>query len=102
MSLDLTPLEREILQRSRDSTVTIRRKRIVVVTGLLAAFAFWYLFEVLDSRSLAFVVVLVYLVITMIEKWAYANAVLGYKSLIRKLVSRLDDSDQLEDRHSAP
>lgn len=37
---------------------------------------------------------------TVFEKWAYANAVLGYKSLIRKLASRVEELEQLGDRPS--
>jgi len=81
--------------------VTIRRRRMVFIMGLVAAGAFWYLFAVLDSASLALFVVLLYLVITVLEKWAYANAVLGYKSLIRKLANRVEELEQSADRHSA-
>ena len=100
MPLDLTPLEQQILERSQDSTVTIRRRRMVVVAGLFAAVAFWYLFAVMESPSFAFFIVLLYLGVTVFEKWAYANAVLGYKSLIRKLSSRVEELEQLGDRPS--
>jgi hypothetical protein len=73
---------------------------MVIVAGLFAAVAFWYLFAVLESDSLAFFVVLLYLVVTVFEKYAYASAVLGYKSLIRKLASRVEELEQPGDRPS--
>jgi len=71
---------------------------MVVIMGLLAAVAFWLLYDVLQSRSLAFVVVFIYLAVTIVEKWAYGNAVLRYKNLIRKLVDRVEELEREQDR----
>lgn len=86
--LELSPSERQLLERSRDRAITVRRKRIAIVTAGIMALGVWYLFEVLESTTLAMVVFLVYVAATAAEKWAYANAVLGYKRLVCKLDDR--------------
>lgn len=90
-NVNLTKLEEEILQRSRDPEVTQRRRRMILVTGVCAAaFLVWAAFA-RQSWQLVLVVSLVYVAVTMCEKVAYANAVLAYKSVIRKLSERIEE-----------
>jgi uncharacterized membrane protein len=91
--LGLTETESRILKGCGNSELTRRRMRQVVVAA--AAFAIllvamgWY------SRSLAFVLVvaLVYIGVTTWEKLSYGRGVLAYKSIITKLVRRLNELD---------
>jgi hypothetical protein len=91
MKCDLTPLERQILDRSGNSHVTRQRRTLVVASGL--GFAALLLAMAFVKRSWQFVLVvaLVYIAITVWEKVAYANAVLAYKSLIQKLKANLEE-----------
>jgi hypothetical protein len=92
--LELTALEKYILEHSGDTAVTKRRRLIVVVSGLcfsviLTVFAFAY-----QSWKILLLLSLMYTAITVFEKVAYANAVLAYKSIIRKLAQRIHELDQ--------
>ncbi len=89
--LELTPLEQEILNRSSDSDVTKRRKLIVLFAGSLTAVVIGALLLWFESRAAAAAIGVLYVVVTTGEKWAYGNAVLGYKSLIQKLAKRIDE-----------
>jgi hypothetical protein len=91
---ELDALERQLLVRSRDRAITVRRKRLSVATAGVMALGVWYLFAVLESTTLAMVVFLVYVGATAAERWAYANAVLGYKSLVCKLDGRIRQSER--------
>jgi hypothetical protein len=94
--LDLTPLERQILDRSDKPEVTRQRRTIVIASGL--SFAAVLVAMALVKRSWQFVlgIALVYIAITIWEKVAYANAVLAYKSLIQKLKKRIEETEPKE------
>lgn len=96
--MELDAMEQRLLERSRDRASTVRRKRLAVFTAGIMLVAVWLLFTLLESRTLAMVVFFVYVLVTAIERWAYANAVLGYKSLVRKLHDRLGDLER-ENEH---
>jgi hypothetical protein len=86
--LELTPLEQHILDASSKPEITQRRKRIVILSAstLLTAIIGAALLPV--SRTFFVAAFAAYVLITLAEKVAYANAVLGYKSLIQKLLAR--------------
>jgi len=91
MRCDLTPLERQILDRSGSSDVTRQRRTIVVASGLgFAALLIAMAFAKRSWQSVL-VIALLYIAITVWEKVAYANAVLAYKSLIQKLKANLEE-----------
>jgi len=91
MRCDLTPLERQILDRSGNSDVTRQRRTIVVASGLgFAALLIAMAFAKRSWQSVL-VIALLYIAITVWEKVAYANAVLAYKSLIQKLKANLEE-----------
>jgi hypothetical protein len=91
MRRDLTPLERQILDRSGSSDVTRQRRTIVVASGLgFAALLIAMAFAKRSWQSVL-VIALLYIAITVWEKVAYANAVLAYKSLIQKLKANLEE-----------
>ncbi len=89
--LGLSEVERKVLAGCRDEALTRRRMRQVI----LAASIFVVLLVVVAwfSRSWLFVlgIALLYIAITTWEKLAYGRAVLLYKSIIRKLVARLEE-----------
>lgn len=91
---DLTPMERVILDHSRDLAVTRRRRTTVVVTGLTTAMLLAFAAYVTQSWMFALGVSLVYITVTIAEKVAYANAVLSYKRLIQKLNARVEELEK--------
>ena len=93
MKLDLTPLEQRILDRSGKPEITRQRRTIVVASGL--SFAAVLIVMALVKRSWQFVlaIALLYIVITVWEKVAYANAVLAYKGLIQKLKAKAEEQE---------
>lgn len=83
-----------VLRASADSERTVRRRRIAIVTGssVLACILAAALLDL--SRELILIAFAAYVVGAIIERVAYANAVLTYKSAIRKLLAgraRADD-----------
>ncbi len=94
MNTDLTPLEQHILARSGDSAVTRRRRLSVIVSGFAFAAALVAAALLSPSQGLVLGVALVYIAITVWERVAYANTVLAYKSLVRKLKTQLDAASQ--------
>ena len=91
MRCDLTPLERQILDRGGNSNVTRQRRTIVVASGLGFAALLIAMAFVKRSWQSVLVIALLYIAITVWEKVAYANAVLAYKSLIQKLKANLEE-----------
>lgn len=88
--LDLTPNEMRVLRASSDFAATIRRRRMAAVTGgvMLAVIVGAALVPV--SRDLLLVAFAVYVALVIFERVSYANSVLAYKSLIRKLLTQVD------------
>ena len=88
--LVFTPFEEIVLRASRDSSVTVRRKKLTVAFGLVAIFC--PLAMGLMTKSWVWVVFLstVYVLVTVLEKIVHANAVLAYKSVIRKLQNKIE------------
>jgi hypothetical protein len=85
--IDFTPDEKMVLQASADYERTIRRRRIAVGAGglmLAGILVAWYLDL---SRELVLVAFAVYVIGAIVERVAYANAVLAYKRLVRKLLA---------------
>lgn len=85
---EFTPLEQHFVDASERPEVTVRRRRLVIIwtLALIAAVIVAGLLPV--SRTFFVVAFAVYVLITLREKVAYANAVLVYKSVIRKLLAR--------------
>ena len=84
---EFTPSEQVVLGASADSQRTVRRRRIAIITGcsvLAGIGAAWY-FGL--SREFVLLAFAAYVVGAMLERVAYANAVLAYKSAIRKLLA---------------
>ena len=96
--LGLNGEEAEVLRRSADSGVTRQRIRQVVVFASLFAVLLLAVGLLLRSWPLLLTVGLLYVGITALEKVAYGRAVLLYKSVIRKLVKRVEE---LEERSGA-
>ena len=85
---EFTPSEQMVLRASADSERTVRRRRIATITGCLVLAgigAAWY-FGL--SREFVLLAFAAYVVGAMVERVAYANAVLAYMSVIRKLLAR--------------
>jgi hypothetical protein len=93
-SLNLSRLEQEILKRSQDDGVTIRRIRIIVASALALAITVGALAFIRGLWNVVTWVFIGYLVITTLEKVGYGKAVLGYKSLIRKLAGRVEELER--------
>ena len=82
---EFSPREQQFVDASARPEVTLRRRRMVVISALalVAAISLAALLPV--SRTFFVVGFAAYVLITLWEKVAYANAVLVYKSVIRKL-----------------
>lgn len=89
--LNFTPLEAYIYQASPNLEITRQRRRMVLITGSL--FAAVLLVGTLIARrwEVPLCVGLLYIGMTMYEKIAYANAVIGYKSVVQKLRGRIEE-----------
>jgi hypothetical protein len=89
LRLDL--LEAQILARCHDTAVTRRRIVITIFAGcaVAAGFIAAAIFGV-SARTIAGIAAL-YALVTMLERLFYGKAILGYKSLVRKLVARIGD-----------
>jgi hypothetical protein len=102
MKQELTPLERQILDRSDKPEITRRRRTIVVAAGFSFAAALVAMSIVKRSWQFTLGVALLYIAITVWEKVAYANAVLAYKSLIQKLKVRAEERESSQQESSQP
>jgi hypothetical protein len=88
-----TPAEREVLRRSVDIERPRKRIRITILTAALLIALLLVAGLVLRSVGLLLAVVIAYVILNTAERVAYGNAVLLYKSTIRKLVDQLPDAD---------
>ena len=88
--LGLNGEEAEVLRRSADTGVTRQRIRQVIFFASLFAILLLVVGILLRSWPLLLAVSLLYVGITAFEKVAYGRAVLLYKSVIRKLVKRVE------------
>ena len=93
-TLQFDPAETQIVARSANSAVTRRRIWYSVLFPLaligLALAMFW---RDAQPRLLLWLFV-AYVAINMFEKLAYGVAVLSYKSVIRKLLSRVSELER--------
>jgi hypothetical protein len=89
--IDFTPLENHVLQASFNPAITLHRQRQVLAFGLVTFFCPVAVGIATHSWVWVAVAMMVYVAITIWEKHAYGNAVIAYKSVIRKLKARLDD-----------
>ena len=92
--MNLTYTEEQILARSYDTSLTKRRQVMVVVVGALALAGVVAVPNVIEDRSMISWIMGLYVVVTVAEKWAYGNGVLLYKSVIRKLDTRVKKLEQ--------
>lgn len=95
--LDLTPLEQQILSRSDNPDITRRRRATVIAAGISFAAVLIFGSMLMRSWELLLGVALLYIAITILEKVAYANAVLAYKGLIEKLKHRVEELESEDD-----
>ena len=91
--MELTPAEVRALRAASDSAPTLRHRRTALVTGgaMLAVLLGAVLVPV--SRELVLAAFAVYVVAVIIERIAYANSVLTYKSLVCKLAAQHDTTN---------
>lgn len=99
--LDLTPLEARIYRASDNLEATRQRRRTVLVTGSIFALVLLVGTLMVRRWEVPLAVGLFYIGITVVEKLAYANAVIGYKTLVQKLRRRIEELESGDDK-SAP
>jgi hypothetical protein len=85
---EFTPLEQHFLDASARPEVTVRRRRLVIIWALALVASITVAAILPVSRTFFVVAFAAYVLITLREKVAYANGVLVYKSVIRKLLAR--------------
>ena len=91
--IDLTPLERRIVERASNLGVTRRRRAVVLLAGVAFACLLVVSALLMQSWKLVLAISIGYIAITVLEKVAYANAVLAYKGVIQKLKKRLAQAE---------
>ena len=98
---EFTSLEQHFLDASARPEVTVRRRRLVIIwaLALIASIGVAGLLPV--SRTFFVVAFAIYVLITLREKVAYANAVLVYKSVIRKLLTRPKPAEPSDSERAA-
>jgi hypothetical protein len=89
-NIDLTELEQALLDKSANLDVTRSRRRMSIVVPLILILAVVLVPTIRQSPQLLLSLFVAYVVIVALERIAYANAVLGYKSLIQKLTSHIE------------
>ena len=92
MDPEFTPSEQMVLRACADSARTVRRRRIAIATGcsVLVGIGAAWCFGL--SREFVLLAFAAYVVGAILERVAYANAVLAYKSVIRKLLAGREQS----------
>jgi len=91
--LEFTPLEAQIYKASADLETTRRRRKMVLITGSIFALALLVGTLMVKRWEVPLAVGLLYIGMTIVEKLAYANAVMGYKKVIQKLDGRVKALD---------
>lgn len=91
---DFTPIEQQILERSANPGLTRRRRSMVVIFGIAAAVSLTLVAWIMQSWQFLLVITLPYMGITIVEKVLYANGVLAYKSVIQKLLARIQELER--------
>ena len=89
--LDLSPMERLLLERSSDTSITRSRMRMVVVSALLLAAALIVLSPLIESWIFLLFFAVTYIAVTTWERLGYARTILTYKCLIQKLTARVEE-----------
>jgi hypothetical protein len=90
-NLEFTLLETHIYNASGSFEVTLRRRKMVLVSGTLFALVLLIGTLVVRRWEVPLCVGLFYIAMTVFEKIAYANAVLGYKRVVQKLRRRIEE-----------
>lgn len=99
--LNFTPVEAHIYNASGNLEITRRRRKMVLITGSLFALALLIGTLMVQRWEVPLAVGLLYIGMTVVEKLAYANAVMSYKTVIQKLDRRIRELDPLTGASSA-
>ncbi len=89
--LEFTPVETHIYNASGNLEVTRRRRRMVFISGSVFAAMLLLGTLIVQRWEVPLAVGLLYIGMTVVEKIAYANAILNYKNVIQKLDRRIND-----------
>jgi hypothetical protein len=96
--IGLTPIEAKILKRSSDLAVTRRRRTTCVLSGIVTAVVCAGVAWKTQSWQLVLILTLIYMAGVGVERFAYAAAVLAYKSLVQKLKARIEELEAESER----
>lgn len=89
--LGLTVAEKLVLGRSADTALTRRRLRFVVGSAIVLAAALIVVSPLTRSWQLLLFFAVAYVLVTAWERVGFARTILAYKSLIQKLVKRVEE-----------
>lgn len=92
--IKFTEQEKKILGRSGDFRVLRRYRESAIAVSLLFCLLFLGIGIASQSWIPLCVCAVLYVLLTMAEKLAYAHALAGYKSIIVKLAKRLNELKQ--------
>lgn len=82
-NIKFTEIEKIIIEKSTDISVTKKRLSQVLIFGLLSISGLIYLF-VNEMYKVLLIGSILYMIITLFEKIGYGKAVISYKSVINK------------------
>jgi hypothetical protein len=88
--------ERQVLDRSFQPKLSEKRTRNIALSALMTAAGLALVWIYGVSAPAITGISLVILVVSAVEKVSYAREILVYKSLVRKLVHRVEELQQIE------
>ncbi len=96
-NLDLTDTERFLVERSADLAVTRRRVRLVIISAAMLIAALIVAAPLTQSWQLLLFFAVAYIAMTAWERLGYARTIVGYKGLIQKLATRIEELERGSD-----
>ncbi len=93
-NIELNKLEEQILKNSSNIEITQKRIKSIKSFAIVAFIGSIFLSFMDISPKFTAGLLALYIAITAFEKIAYGKAVIGYKNLIQKLVTRLEEIDK--------
>ena len=95
--IEFTAQEEKVRGRSGDTAVVRRYRRAATGTALLFCLLFSGLAAATGSVWTVTICAMLYVLLTLAEKLAYARALLHYKSVIVKLAKRIQELNHRKD-----
>jgi len=89
--LELTNIDKVLLEKSKNISITKKRIKMVILFSIISIFFTAYIYFNDFSPKFITILLLIYILITAYEKVSYGFAVIGYKNLIQKMNSYIEE-----------